>query len=113
MLLLQLLAHGVEDGTPAQATFGKALLETPQRTCVGDMQLNIELAKVLEAHAVEHLVFAVLIAQVVQRRQEYHDLGEARRETAFAAVCTRTGRINRTDTAPRSISPSVAARFAT
>ena len=96
-MLLQLQADCVKDGASAQATLGQALLEAPQRACIRDVQGTVQTAKVLEAHAIKHLVLAVFVTEVVQRldeQQAHHDFGGVRRATALASISARARHID-------------------
>jgi hypothetical protein len=62
------------------------LRPAPQGARIGDVQLAIEPAKALKAHAVKHLVFAFFVAQVVQRLAEHeahHDFAGVRWAATF------------------------------
>jgi hypothetical protein len=53
------------------------------------MQRAIEPAKALEAHAVVHLVLAVLVAEAIKRRQE-HMISAAIRQGVAASIAAAT-----------------------
>lgn len=64
---------------------------------VGDVQRAVELAEALEAQPVEHLVFALLVREVVQALQEHHahqHFGRVRRAATLAAVGSRASRVH-------------------
>lgn len=49
-VLLQLLAHGIEDGVCTQSTVARTLLEGSQGAGIGNVQHPIERAEAIDAH---------------------------------------------------------------